>query len=240
MHKCYLPEKTAIAIQGPTKYYKEISSFYSNFDVPIVYTTWKNEPAENVLYLERSGIHMELIDLPAYNGHLNVNMQNLSSAHSLKYIKQKYDIDHVLKIRSDTILPGLERIWPKIHGCEISWPHIYNPSEEPYWAYSLAGKVHIGMDWVSDYAVFGKIDNLIHLFDWYIPISLPVPAEACYMYRYLLYKKLEYNFDINYLKQNGVTFFGKYFNETNSDLYCIKHNQYFRYLINSQPKLRLY
>ena len=59
-----LPDKTGIAIQGPTTYYKEISEFYKAFDVPVVFTTWKNEPAENVLYIERSGIHVELIDIP--------------------------------------------------------------------------------------------------------------------------------------------------------------------------------
>lgn len=239
MEKFKLPEKTAIAIQGPTKYYKEISAFYKNFEAPIVYTTWKNEPAQNILYLERSGIHMELIDTPEYNGYLNVNMQNASSTHGLKYIKQNYDINHVLKIRSDTTIIGLERLWPNIYGCEISWAHIYNPIEDPYWAYNLNGKVHTGMDWISDYAVFGKIDNLINMFDWYIPFNLPVPPESLYMYRYLLMKKLEHNFDVNYLKENGVIFFGKYFNETNSDMYCMKYNQSFRHLMNTQPKLRL-
>lgn len=239
MNKLLLPSNVGIAIQGPTKYYKEISCFYSQFDCHIVFTTWKNEPAENVLYLERSGIHMELIDAPKYNGYLNVNMQSLSSVHGLKYLKDKFNVSSALKIRSDSMIFGLESLWPKIYDCEISWAHIYNPKEDPNWAYNLHGKTHIGMDWTVDYAVFGKIDNLIYLYDWVIDFNLPIPPESLYMMRYLEYKNMDHNFDIEYLKQAGAIFFAKYFVETNSDLYCMKYNQSFKHGLVTQPKLRL-
>lgn len=239
MNKISLPKNLGIAIQGPTNYYKEISAFYKQFDAHIVFTTWKNEPSENVLYLERSGIHMELIDAPKYNGYLNVNMQNASSAHGLKYLKEQYGVTEALKIRSDSMILGVEKLWQKLYGCEISWAHIYNPKADTNWAYNLFGTLHVGMDWTVDYAVFGKIDNLIQLYDWNIPYNYPVPPESMYMIRWLNEKKLNHDFSPEYLKDNGAIFFAKYFVETGSDLYCMKYNQSFRNLILSNPYLRL-
>lgn len=239
MNKLSLPENVGIAIQGPTYYYKEISSFYSQFNCPIVFTTWKNEPSENVLYIERSGIHVELIDVPKYNGYLNVNLQNASSVHGLKYLKDQYKIKHALKTRSDSYIFGLESLWPKIYNYDISWAHIYNPLVQNNWAYNLFGKLHTGMDWTVDYSVFGNIDTLIDLYDWQISYNYPVPPESMYMIRWLNTKKLEHDFSIEYLKNNGAIFYGKYFNETNSDLYCMKYNQSYRNLLNNEPDLRL-
>lgn len=234
-----LPDKTGIAIQGPTTYYKEISEFYKAFDVPVVFTTWKNEPAENVLYIERSGIHVELIDIPKYTGYLNVNLQNASSAHGLKYLKDTQHIQHALKIRSDSFIFGLEHLWPKIYGCDMSWAHIYNPEHNKYIAYIINNNIHVGMDWTVDYAAFGNIDTLIAMYDWQISYNLPVPPESMHMNAYLIYKKLEHNFNAEYLKQNGIVFFGKYFNETNSDLVCLKYHQSFKNSINKDPNFRL-
>jgi hypothetical protein len=234
-----LPPKTGIAIQGPTTYYKQISGFYKQFNVPVVFTTWKNEPAENVLYIERSGIHVELIDVPKYAGHLNINLQNASSAHGLKYLKNEHNTQHALKVRSDSFIFGLESLWPKIYGCEMSWTHIYNPVYNLNWAYNINGHLHTGMNWIVDFASFGNIDASIYMYDWQIHHNYPVPPESMYMNAYLIYKNTEHKFDADHLKQNGVVFFGKYFNETNSDLYCIKHHTSYRNLINAEPHFRL-
>jgi hypothetical protein len=238
MNKIELPKDTGIVIQGPSTYANEISNFWSMFDTNIVFSTWKTEPIENILKIERAGIHVELVDMPTFNGYLNINLQSASTFHGLNYLKSK-GVKHALKIRSDSFIYGLERLWPKVYNDDISFAHIYNPSQDTRWAYYMENTVHIGMDWIVDYAVFGNIDTLLNIFNYYISYSYPIPPEAVYMGRWLNYKKLLHNFDINYLKQNGMTFFGKYFEETNSTLCCTKHGQDFSTLIKHNPILRL-
>ena len=44
-----------IIIQGPTKYYKEMGDFYSQFN-NIVWSTWEDEPKEHLDYISNKGI----------------------------------------------------------------------------------------------------------------------------------------------------------------------------------------
>jgi hypothetical protein len=238
MKNISLPANTGIVIQGPSLYADQISTFWHQFDVPIVFSTYKDEPAENVLKVERSGVHVELIEKPSFNGYLNINLQNKSSLHGLKYL-ESLGVKHALKIRSDSFIYGLERLWPLLIDKELSFAHIYNPQADKTWAYYLYNKVHLGMDWIVDYAAFGDIKTLLHLYDFQIGYHYPVPPESLYVHHWLAGKNLEHNFDINYLKNNGMFYFGCLFETTNSTLVCLKHDQDFRKLINLHPNLRL-
>ena len=71
-----MEHKQGIVIQGPTEYYKELADYYQQFDY-VVWSTWENEPQENIDYIESKNIEVIQSKLPSFNGYMNVNFQVL-------------------------------------------------------------------------------------------------------------------------------------------------------------------
>ena len=88
-----------IVIQGPTNYCKEIVDCY--IDIPnVVFSTWENEPQENIDYIKSKNIDVVQSSKPLFPGYLNINYQTLSTYVGLEYLKEK-GVTEALKIRGD-------------------------------------------------------------------------------------------------------------------------------------------
>ncbi len=205
MSKIKLPDGVGIAIQGPTNYVDLLINFWPQFDCPITWGTWSDEPIRNILKIERAGIEVVIVDKPEFTGFLNCNLQFLSSHASIEALR-KYDVKHVLKMRSDCVMYNLEQIWPI--DTDISFMFSYNPKASIPYAYCLDGVYHMGLDFPADHAFFGKIDTVSHVMAGYEKYWNPAPPESIILKRWLDLRKIEQNFDIQFLKENGVHYWG--------------------------------
>lgn len=246
MEKVKLPDGVGIAIQGPTNRVDEMVSFWSQFDCPKVWCTWIDEPARNILKIERSGIEVILIDKPDYPGYLNCNMQFKSSLFGLLRLKE-LGVKHAMKIRHDCVFYNLESIWPINE--EISFEHSYNPIYCTEIVYKIPkdlknklseGVIHLGQDHPSDLCIFGKIDVLIKVFDLYMEWNHPIPAESLILKQWLDLKGLEDNFNPEFLKMNGLHYFGPDMIKKNATLFWMKNNWNMRIILMNEPLIRIY
>ena len=77
-----------IIIQGPTNYCKEIIDCY--VDIPnVVFSTWNDEPKENIDYLKSKGMDVIQSSKPTFSGYLNINYQTLSTFAGIQYLEDK-------------------------------------------------------------------------------------------------------------------------------------------------------
>jgi hypothetical protein len=246
MSKIKLPEGVGIAIQGPTERAEEMIVFWNQFNCPVVWGTWNDEPARNILKIERSGIEVILIDKPVYAGYLNCNMQFKSSLYSLQNLKQK-GVKHALKVRHDCLFHNIENIWPI--NAEISFQCSYNPNQSWEIAYRLPkdlkcaigdGKFHMGVDFPPDFCIFGDIDILIKVFDLYMGWSQPIPPESLILKQWLDLKGLEDNFTPEFLKSNGLHYFGPDTLKMGASLIWLKNNWNMTEALREQPLIRIF
>jgi hypothetical protein len=252
MKKISMPNEVGIAIQGPTTFYKEAIKFWNQFDCPMVWATWTDEPIRNVLEIQKSGIDVILLDKPKYVGHLNCNLQFMSSYAGIKRLSE-LGVEHCLKIRGDCLFFGLEQVWPV--DSDISFMFSYNPKyiEEnqhleisggpfvwPEHCYYLDGILHLGYDWPSDYAIFGKVNTMLDVFNYVQMYPESIPPEALILKQYINLKGLEHNFKHEYLSKNGVHYYGKSLIETNASILNVKYAENMKVVLSQCPGFRMY
>lgn len=237
--KVKLPAGTGICIQGPTGFIDDVVHFWNRFDCPIVWSTWETEPAASVLKIERAGIPVLLSPKPAYEGYLNTNLQSVSAFAGISHLKN-LGVTHVVKTRNDCVLYGLERIWPELIGCDISFMHSYNPEVCSEEAYRLDGVLHSGLDFPLDHIVFGKTDTLLAVYDGIQPFHRPIPAEAIFLNRWLKLRGLEQNFSPEYLKSNGVVYWGPIALRVTATSLWLKNNWNMTAVLWNEPNIRIY
>jgi hypothetical protein len=252
MKKLPMPNGVGIAIQGPTIFYKEAIQFWNTFDCPIVWGTWTDEPVRNLLEIQKSGIDIILLDKPKYVGHLNCNLQFMSSYAGIKRLSE-LGVKHCLKIRGDCVFYGLESAWPM--GPDISFMFSYNPKCLPenrhlginagpfLWpehCYYLDGVLHLGYDWPNDYAIFGKTDIMLEVFSGFQKYAVSVPPEALILKKYIDIMGMKHDFSYEYLSNNGVHYYGQSLITMNADVYCIKYTESMKVLLQQSIGFRLY
>lgn len=216
-----LNSNQSILLQGPTNCgLDEICKFYRQFD-NIIWSTWDDEPLENLNKIENSGIKLILNKKPKFNGYLNVNLQFYSTFSGIDFLKKQKNINEIIKIRSDILVWGVERLLDKLQNKDISFMCYYNFLHTEYY---LDGIYHYTMDFPSDHIIFGNIETMYNIFNFQMEYFSPVPPEAIVLRNYLKYKSLEYNTNYEYLKKRGVDFFMKHANECNLYCYWLKSN----------------
>jgi hypothetical protein len=236
--KIKLPEGVGICIQGPTDF-TDICYFWNGFDCPVVWSTWETEPAKNILKIERSGIEVILSPKPNYSGYLNFNMQSTSTRVGLTRLKE-LGVNHAVKVRSDMIFSGIETVWQEIVGCDISFMHSYNPKYCPELAYCLDGIYHVGLDFTLDHIVFGNIDTMLYVFGGHEHWNRPIPPESIILKRWLDYRNLVHDFRPEYLKQNGLVYFGPIAMKHSKQVLWLKNNWDFTGIMHNEPNQRIY
>lgn len=209
-----------IILQGPTDYYREIGDFYSQF-TNVVWSTWDDEPKEHLDYISSKGIILILNKKPEYEGYLNINYQCKTTHSGIDYFK-KQGFTEVIKIRSDVMFQGLELVLPSLLGKEIAFLNLNNPVYKPNLAYYL-DYYHIGLDFPSDHIVYGKIDNMLNSFNYYIPHNNPVPPESVILRNYLNTKG-NTSFEYNNLINQGIYLFAQDCSYNNCQIIWLKNN----------------
>lgn len=80
-----------IVIQGSTGYVNEVIDLYKG--IPnVVFSTWEDEPEENIQLIKSKGIDVIQSPKPSIAGKFNINLQALSTFAGVQYLKNKENI----------------------------------------------------------------------------------------------------------------------------------------------------
>ena len=216
-----------IVIQGPTNYCKEIIDCYDKID-NVVFSTWDDEPQENINYIKSKNIDVIQSSKPTFPGHLNVNYQTLSTFTGLQYLKDK-GITEALKIRGDLQPNNIKLLLEILQSKPLSFLAICKPDVRPLY-YELE-YTHNSFDFPVDLFLYGNIENMIKCFNFQIEQNLPIPPEALIAYNYFSNSNLEFKLDHNTFISNHISFF---MND------CLKNNIEIKWLKNNLDLIKLH
>jgi len=219
--------KQGIVIQGPTEYYKELTDYYSQFE-NVVWATWDDESTVRLDYIKSKGIEVVLVEKPEVLGYMNVNMQLKSTYTGLEFLNEKNccvpyaeKIIEVLKVRSDTIVTNLDKLLPRLKGNHMSFMATCKTGVRKDLAYDLV-YYHDSHDYPSDNVVYGKLGDMITMFDFQIDELIPIPPEALIAYNYMANKNIKFYLSYDHMVKEGITFFLKDCLEENVEVNWLK------------------
>jgi hypothetical protein len=192
-----------IVIQGPTNYYKEVADHYSQYP-NIVWATWNDESIVRLEYIRSKGIEVVLVDKPQFPGYMNVNMQVKSTYEGIKYLEGK--VEEVLKVRSDTVISNLPALMNGLKGKQLSFMATCKEGVRKDLAYDLE-YYHTSHDYPSDNVIYGKIEDMLLMFDFQIDELLPIPPESLITWNYMTNMNMEFRLNYQHLVNNGISFF---------------------------------
>jgi hypothetical protein len=192
-----------IIIQGPTDYYKEVADHYSQYP-NVVWSTWSDESVVRLEYIHSKGIEVIFTDKPKFPGYMNVNMQVKSTYEGVKYLEGK--VDEVLKVRSDTIISNLPALMNGLKGKQLSFMATCKEGVRKDLAYDLE-YYHTSHDYPSDNVIYGRVEDMLLMFDFQIDELLPIPPESLITWNYMTNMNMEFRLNYQHLVDNGISFF---------------------------------
>lgn len=192
-----------VVIQGSTGYVNEVIDLYKG--IPnVVFSTWEDEPEENIQLIKSKGIDVIQSPKPQIAGKFNVNLQALSTFAGVQYLKNK-GVTEILKIRNDLKPNNVELLLNLLKGKSLSFLAICKPNVRPMF-YDLV-YIHNSFDFPVDLFLYGTTENLEKCFDFQAPEELNVPPEALIAYNYFINSGLDFRLDYNTFIKNGISFF---------------------------------
>jgi hypothetical protein len=209
-----------IVIQGPTHYVNEVLDIYKNIK-NVVWSTWEDEPKENLDIIEFSNIKLLTSPKPSFPGYLNINLQTLSTIKGIDYLESK-KITEILKIRSDIKPIKLEKLMSLLKGKSLSLMAICKPNVRPLY-YDLVYK-HNSFDFPVDLVLYGNVFNMKNLFNFIINEMYIIPPESLIMYNLFSNIGIEFNLDYNYFLKNNIDFFLQNCLDHDIDFLWLKRN----------------
>jgi len=209
-----------IVIQGPTNYYKEVADHYSQYP-NVVWATWNDESITNLEYIRSKGIQVILLDKPLFPGYMNVNMQVKSTFEGIKALENK--VEEVLKVRSDTIVSNLPDLMSELKGRQLSFMATCKTGVRKDLAYDLI-YYHTSHDYPSDNVIYGKVKDMLMMFDFQIEELLPIPPESLIAWNYMVNKDIEFKLEYQHMINNGISFFTNICLDKKIDVYWLKQN----------------
>ena len=210
-----------IVIQGNTDYCRDIIDCY--LDVTnIIFSTWDDEPKENIEYLKSKGFEVLQTNKPKFSGHSNVNYQTLSTHVGLKYLKNK-GITEVLKIRSDLKPNNIKLLLSLLKNKELSFLSICKPNVRPL-NYYLSYE-HNSFDFPGDFLIYGNIENMIKCFDFQMENEELIPPESLIAYNYFVRSNIEFKLDYETFIKNKITFFAQDCLDNNIEIEWLKKSK---------------
>ena len=195
--------KQGIAIQGPTDYYKELADYYSQFE-NVVWATWNDESLTRLDYIRSKGIEVVLVSKPEVPGYMNVNMQIKSSFAGVHYLEGK--VDEILKLRSDTVVTNLDKLLPRLQGKQLSFAATCKTGARKDIAYDLV-YYHDSHDYPADNVIYGKVEDLLLMFDFQIDEMLAIPPESLITWNYMVNKGMTFHLSYENMIHEGISFF---------------------------------
>lgn len=211
-----------VCIQGQTTYYKEVSNSW--FGWPnVVWSTWNDEPQENINYIKSKGIHVIQSIPPLIPGDLNINYQVLSTFIGLDYL-HKIGCTEVLKIRGDHIINDIKSLLEILWDRQMAFMAISIPEKRNDLIYELGGYIHYGHDYPGDNIIYGKIHNMMEMFDFQSDKNYGVPPESLIVYNYMIRKNIPFELSYNHFIRNNISFFLRECIYKNIKIQWLKHN----------------
>jgi hypothetical protein len=212
-----------IVIQGPTNYWDQIIETYK--DVPnVVWSTWDDEPIENIKNIEQ---HIPVITSPkpSFSGHLNINMQTVSTFKGVEYLESK-GVTEVLKTRGDVRIKNLDKLMSCLKGKEMAFLVTCKTGVRTDIYYELEYS-HYSHDYPADQVVYGSVSNIKNTFNFQIEEMLPIPPESLIAYSFLTSKGEKFLLEYEYLKEKNVYFYMKDCIENDIELFWVKEKHQF-------------
>jgi len=192
-----------IVIQGSTGYINEVIDLYT--DIPnVVFSTWEDEPEENIQLIKSKGIEVIQSPKPLVSGKFNINLQALSTFAGIQYLKNK-GITEILKIRNDLKPNNIKLLLEVLKGKSLSFLAICKPNVRPMY-YDLV-YIHNSFDFPVDLFIYGTTENLEKCFDFQVEDELNIPPEALIAYNYFVNSGLDFRLDYDTFIKNGISFF---------------------------------
>jgi hypothetical protein len=192
-----------VVIQGSTGYVNEVIDLY--IDIPnVVFSTWENEPEENIQLIKSKGIEVIQTPKPLVSGTFNINLQALSTFAGIQYLKNK-GVTEILKIRNDLKPNNVKLLLDVLKGKSLSFLAICKPNVRPMY-YDLI-YIHNSFDFPVDLFIYGTTKNLEKCFDFQVEEELNVPPEALIAYNYFVNSNLDFRLDYDTFIKNGISFF---------------------------------
>ena len=192
-----------VVIQGSTGYLNEVIDLY--IDIPnVVFSTWENEPEENIQLIKSKGIEVIQTPKPLVSGIFNINLQALSTFAGIQYLKNK-GVTEILKIRNDLKPNNVKLLLDVLKGKSLSFLAICKPNVRPMY-YNLV-YIHNSFDFPVDLFLYGTVESLEKCFDFQIEGELNIPPEALIVYNYFVNSGLDFRLDYDTFIKNGISFF---------------------------------
>jgi len=202
--------KTSIVFQGPTNYCRQVLENMSSKN-EIIYSTWADEPKENLKFIENKVSKLIINEHPEYVGFRNINRQTLSSKNGILAASG----DFILKSRSDIFFKNIDLFIEKIqthHDKNISFFCYYKNICNPYQ--------------IADFFTYGSKKESLLFWDYLEKPNQTFPSYAdprCPERQILFnYMKIKNETNANEFLKNSNCF-AKYLDE-NCDINWLKFN----------------
>jgi hypothetical protein len=196
--------KQGIIIQGPTEYYKELADHYSQFE-NVVWATWNDESVVHLDYISSKSIQIILLEKPKFPGYMNVNMQLASSYAGVNRLFE-LGVEEALKVRSDTIVTNLDKLLPRLQGKQLAFAATCKTGVRKDIAYDLV-YYHNSHDYPADNVIYGKVEDLLLMFDFQIDEMLAIPPESLITWNYMVSTGMVFHLSYKNMINEGISFF---------------------------------
>lgn len=220
-----------IVIQGPTDHYKEVADNWSGWP-NVVWSTWKDEPQENIDYIRSKNIDVILNNKPEIPGDININYQAKSTYSGLVFLQNK-GVTEALKIRGDHYVSDIKSLLEILQGRKMAFMVTTNPAMRGDYYYYLEGH-HLAHDYPSDNLVYGKIEDMVKMWDFEMGNKYGIPPESLIVWHYLTKLGIKFDLDFKYLQQQGISFFLRECLNKNVNIHWIKKDQSLITLYNNE------
>jgi len=214
--------KQGVVIQGPTNFYKEVCETWEGWP-NVVWSTWDDEPQENIDYIRSKNIDVLLNKKPEFAGYLNINYQLLSTFNGLQFLQAR-GIKEALKTRGDHTISSVKDFLESLSGRRICFLALSNVDVRKDITYELE-YIHEGHDYPSDNLIYGKIDDMLMMFNFQTDKIYNIPPEAMIVYNYMVSMGIKFDLDFNYLLRNGVSFVLRDCINKGIKIHWLKHNK---------------
>lgn len=201
--------KIGIVIQGPTNYFREILDCYKGYEY-IVWSTWENEPIENINFIKQYDIPVIQSEIPSIKGNWNCNLQCISTVNGIEYLRmQNAEISYFIKVRGDMIIRPLNELIKSVNVSLFQ-------NDLAFIGYFKAYPYTFSSDYfLMDFLVAGKYNEIIKFFT---PIKsenigLPFPEKWFEINYFGKFNFVKFNIEI-FIKQKvfiNSLFFNIYF-----------------------------
>jgi hypothetical protein len=202
--------KVSIVFQGPTNYCEDaLQNLSSKHE--IIYSTWIDEPEENLKFIKSRVSKLVLNEHPKYTGFRNINRQTISSKKGILEATG----DFILKSRSDILFSNIDLFIEKAQGSHLEnlsffcyYKNICNPYQ------------------ITDFFTYGSKEESLMFWDYIEQPNQVFPKyedprcpERQLLFNYI---KLKNNNDPNEFLKNSNCF-AKYL-DNESDVKWLKFN----------------